>query len=321
MRLWPEARQLDPLPPGLKAYEGSIESRPLLVPSRLVARVRRLHETLLREMRTLLEDPATAEQLAPTVRLPSHPLTIGALRPDFVLDERGQPWICEINARFPVNAFFATAYLSAAMARAYPFRPIPGHERILEALRMPAEAVILKGRERGWDIHQLSLESGCRFSDRPGRVTILELHQDELFSIEGVTINDLRTIWLGHDKRLLGLLSKRMDGIIPTWTVGSAPLRPGPWVLKPNRLGKGEGLIFSHQVSPAEWEERIEGAPREWVVQPFIDSPKLEHQRLVGTSLSMNDEVLGMGIFRAAPGDLVNVAGGGRVLCPMLDET
>jgi len=90
----------------------------------------------------------------------------------------------------------------------------------------------------------------------------------------------------------------------------------GEWVLKPHRSGKGDGILFARDVSAAQWSAALAAAPREWVVQRHVESVMWEGERLVGTLLSRDQESLGLGIFRSAPGRVVNVSGGGRVLFP-----
>jgi len=42
---------------------------------------------------------------------------------------------------------------------------------------------------------------------------------------------------------------------------------------------------------------------------------------VVGTMLCFDDIFFGPGIYRASPGDIVNVAGGGTVLFPVLSHS
>ncbi|KZL80922.1 hypothetical protein CI238_06647 [Colletotrichum incanum] len=119
----------------------------------------------------------------------------------------------------------------------------------------------------------------------------LELHQRELIALDlGILheislrcFNDMRTILLVHDKRMLGIIkqeipnlvarkvlmpaqadvldrgvvdttlpgSKQLDDLIQASMV-SPQLRQG-YILKPIRSGKGEGIVFGEDLGEHEW--------------------------------------------------------------------
>ncbi|RYC89809.1 hypothetical protein BFJ63_vAg7466 [Fusarium oxysporum f. sp. narcissi] len=119
----------------------------------------------------------------------------------------------------------------------------------------------------------------------------LELHQRELLALEPEMLrqislrcfNDMRTILLVHDKRMLGIVRKEIPqlvargvvtavqaealrlGIAETLIPGSKELKdllqvsltsPGlrhGYILKPIRSGKGNGIIFGDDVTAPEW--------------------------------------------------------------------
>ncbi len=344
-------------PAGLSGYRGLVDPRPLLCPPAWVDRVQKLHRLLLRALQGLLSRPrellrhwpVTPEEVRQIEWVSDSPLHLGNLRPDFVIDAHGHPYICEINARFAYNGFLSSGWLDREFSLAYPEF---GQACLVAQLPpLPHSTQIVKGREAGWDIHQLALEGGFPVvqpdqacSDR--ECTVLELHQDELLRFaaleslsQGRLVNDLRSIWIGHDKRLLGILAQPnvtrawlgaeaeslAQAVLPTWALSEAPARVfcsgRDWVLKPNRLGKAEGIVFGSEVSLAHWRHALASAPQDWVVQPYIESLQLEGQSLVGTLLSCDETPLGLGIFRQASGPAVNVSGGGRVLFPMVDES
>jgi hypothetical protein len=124
----------------------------------------------------------------------------------------------------------------------------------------------------------------------------LELHQHELLALPKETLraislrcfNDLRTIFLVHDKRMLGIVREELDslvgrsvlseaqadilrhGIAETFLPGSPEVKellqrsvedPGlrnDYLVKPIRGGKGAGIIFGDEVSAAEWISHLE---------------------------------------------------------------
>ena len=339
---------LDPLPAGLAAYQTCLDARPLLLKSAWVDHLERIQRLLLRALQGLLQQESTADflELEGAVRdqlrqAANCPLRLGCLRPDFLVDSQRRPWICEINARFPVNGFLASAYVADQFTRALPqYLPTCRGEAIRQALKLPAGSFIVKGREPGWDIHQLSREQHAPILDAlpPGATqVVLELHQDELLRLPELPrqayFNDVRSQWLGHDKRLLELLGRPealepwlgdqapvlSAAIVPTRRISQAGDFPRNSLIKPNRSGKGEGLIFGEDLSPDEWLRRLASAPAQWVVQPQLESLRVGSDRLVGCLLSKDQQALGVGIFRASPNRVVNVSGGGRVLFPMID--
>ncbi|TDZ28489.1 hypothetical protein C8035_v007565 [Colletotrichum spinosum] len=123
----------------------------------------------------------------------------------------------------------------------------------------------------------------------------LELHQKELASLDPEMLhqvalrcfNDMRTILLVHDKRMLGIIREEVPrlmerrvltpkqgavlnkGIVETIIPGSqamhdlirdsatAPhLRHG-YILKPIRSGKGDGIVFGDDIGNEEWVSRL----------------------------------------------------------------
>ncbi|KAF7363696.1 Circularly permuted ATP-grasp type 2 [Mycena sanguinolenta] len=124
----------------------------------------------------------------------------------------------------------------------------------------------------------------------------LELHQHELRALSPEIMralsvrcfNDMRTIFLVHDKRMLGIVLQELDnlvrrhgvlsatqaealraGICPTILAGSreaafflqrcrdSPTHKDGYLLKLIRSGKGAGIVFGDEVSAAEWNEKL----------------------------------------------------------------
>ncbi|KZZ90287.1 hypothetical protein AAL_07388 [Moelleriella libera RCEF 2490] len=124
----------------------------------------------------------------------------------------------------------------------------------------------------------------------------LELHQRELAALDAEMLrqislrcfNDMRTVLLVHDKRMLGivrqevprLLSRKVlttmqaealdSGVVETILPGSTELQTliqtcvdSPHVrhglvLKPIRSGKGNGIVFGDDMTAAEWVSRLQ---------------------------------------------------------------
>ncbi|KAJ9316144.1 hypothetical protein C8Q69DRAFT_410191 [Paecilomyces variotii] len=119
----------------------------------------------------------------------------------------------------------------------------------------------------------------------------LELHQRELLAmsfemLQQISLrcfNDMRTVLLVHDKRMLGLVQEELSslvtrnvltpheadaldrGIVPTIIPGSEKLErfisqcqeteslKDQYILKPVRSGKGVGILFGDQLTHEEW--------------------------------------------------------------------
>ncbi|KAI4183018.1 MAG: hypothetical protein L6R41_005649 [Letrouitia leprolyta] len=266
----------------------------------------------------------------------------GSWRPDFLIEgsaSHEEYRICEINARFPFNAYLYTAFSQKALIDMdRPFNPMTAPvvepQRISEALMSlfdPSRPLhLLKGDEAGFDFNMFApfVESitekrprlihvsdlrllPCKSSatgfalyctSRPGRSGVenleriyqvgLELRQDELRSLSAPILrelsrccfNDLRSIFLVHDKRMLGIVLQELEdlvsvrrimtvneadtlrrGIALTIVPGSRTIHAltkmsGIWpglkdefVLKPIRSGKGAGILFGDELSYDEW--------------------------------------------------------------------
>jgi len=306
------------------------------------------------------------------------PYRPGSIRPDFLHAADGREMITEINARFTLNGFFSSMKLNRAVPRLHPeLDSLPGLENLELALRArlgDGRIGILKDSEPGWEIHMLR----ARWGDRcemlaPKELTaghlsrwqsvVLELHQHEL--VGGIpaellgklaghpgALNDLRTILIAHDKRLLSILStdRVLDDyleaddvarlrrhVIPTWVKGEAPEKvrealahPAGWLAKPPRSGKGKGIVVSSLLDPAQWRHTLRELPDDWVLQPYIEQQSFPisvvrdgdlvsvPMLVVGCLPALDENGFGPGVYRAAEGAVVNVAGGGIILAPAL---
>ncbi|KAF4979955.1 hypothetical protein FZEAL_3941 [Fusarium zealandicum] len=286
---------------------------------------------------------------------------LGSWRPDFLIDEDESSEencrITEINARFSFNGFMHVFYGQQFLERSVRAASTglvgaADSEKILEGLfdlfqpKYPLH--LLKGAERGIDIHMFMDAVRRRFGIKPRLITPadlrlfpdprsksgyrlccvvkdqsvaasssnswtfttghgevweeinqvgLELHQRELLALEPEMLrqislrcfNDMRTILLVHDKRMLGLVKQEIPqlvarnvlsppqaaaldiGVVDTILPGSAELkdllhasRVAPqlrhgYILKPIRSGKGDGIVFGDDVCGDEWVSVLEG--------------------------------------------------------------
>eukprot|EP00178_Gracilaria_changii_P016651 TRINITY_DN47951_c0_g1_i1.p1 TRINITY_DN47951_c0_g1~~TRINITY_DN47951_c0_g1_i1.p1 ORF type:complete len:747 (-),score=121.25 TRINITY_DN47951_c0_g1_i1:57-2297(-) len=202
----------------------------------------------------------------------------------------------------------------------------------------------------------------CREAD--GNMTqirscIIELHQDELLSLhddvlealallsyEGHALNDFRTIFLAHDKRMLCLLLSEQCEIdaytrqllkkyvAPTTFIDNASVCRGELkgkslVLKPCLYGKGEGIEMQKNMSDEQFvaltKARIHEAPH--VFQEYVKQRTFElltpdgrktNWKTVGIISSLDGKFYGPGIFRSNEGDRISITGGGIASYPVM---
>ena len=124
----------------------------------------------------------------------------------------------------------------------------------------------------------------------------LELHQHELAALKPEMLrqlslrcfNDMRTVLLVHDKRMLGIVRQEVSNMVARHVLSPAQataLRRGivntilpnspemqsllqssrksahlrhEYILKPIRSGKGHGIVFGEDLGPSEWVAQLE---------------------------------------------------------------
>jgi len=393
-------------------YSSAFNPYPLNIPHPQLDLQGQLHEALSTILPAVVEnyfkddEIQTSLSLAPEIfsslqKLKQAPFRTGSFRPDFLHGLDGIK-ICEINARFPANAYFISHYLNNLVSKLTYLEqsallPIKNPDHVPDTFIRHFDGCrriyIFKQKEKGWDrsFFQYELarhgfkivevftakeqmgvlqEAEKTHADSAGLSGIfLELHQEELTAeVEGgqllaalcrnherfVYLNDPRTIFLLHDKRLLALLCQSKfnrrfladdqadllaSHIVPTWVLGQSPeiaakalQKQQNFVLKPNLHGKGEGIVFGKSVSANLWQVALtKYENRDYILQENIQQEtftlycavkdsqqaELKEMKVVGTLLCFGDQFFGPGIYRASQGDIVNVAGGGTVLIPV----
>lgn len=334
--------------------------------------------------------PPLVELLGRADRQPFRP---GSLRPDFLLDVDGVPRVCEVNARFPTNGFMCSYYTNQVVERLDHLagaraRAVPGLRCTLDALVSrfePGPLVVLRDREGGTEIFllieelarrgieararrpaELRVERG-RILDAAGPVEqfILELERDELLDLPAGlfdalaasprTFNDVRTLILGHDKRMLAVLGEPslvgdlvaeadaellVAHVIPTFNAGDRRVAddlradPADWVLKRNSSGRGVDLLVGAACDPARWRHAVEHEAHDRAAQRFVDQLVLTMPMLaadgelvdravhvVGLLPGFDGRPFGPGLFRASAESVINVAGDRGVLVPTMIAT
>ncbi|MGH9272627.1 MAG: hypothetical protein ACRDZ2_15310 [Ilumatobacteraceae bacterium] len=344
-----------------------------------------LHDPRLQE--TLALPPPFVELLRRAAR---HPYRPGALRPDFLLDVDGVAKVCEVNARFPTNGFLCSYYTNQVVEgldhlAGRPARAVPGLRCTLDALASrfePGPLVVVLDREGGTEIFlmieelarrgieartrtpaELRVERG-RILDATGPVEqfILELERDELLDLpldlfdalaaSPRTFNDVRTLILGHDKRMLAVLGDRsvvtdlvapsdadllVAHVIPTFNAADRRIAddvrtdPARWVLKRNSSGRGVDLLVGAACDPAQWRHAVAHEAHDRAAQHFVEQLVLTMPTLsadgelvdqavhvVGLLPGFDGRPFGPGLFRASAESVINVAGDRGVLVPTM---
>ncbi|KAF5626176.1 multidrug transporter [Fusarium sp. NRRL 52700] len=188
----------------------------------------------------------------------------------------------------------------------------------------------------------------------------LELHQRELLALEPEMLrqislrcfNDMRTILLVHDKRMLGIVRQEIPqlvargvvtpiqaevlrlGVVETLLPGSKELKDllqmsfaSPdlkygYILKPIRSGKGNGIIFGDDVTAPEWTTLLQaltspgGISAELCVVQRLITPR-EYDLVLHASEGMVRYPL-VGTYHVSNGKLLGLgtwrASGGRIV-------
>jgi hypothetical protein len=371
-------------------YDSAFNPYPFAVPRERLAELRALQDALRRALIAVVTHFSSDRRLGEVIRLEAAereivdglsalPYRPGSFRPDFVHGADGRVRVTEINARFPLNGYLSSSVLNRVLPRLHDgVRSLPGlvtlEQRLRERLGERGCVGILRASEPGWDIHFLRAwwhdgsdlvlpETATRAQLERWTSVVLELRQHEIahavppearhaLARHPGLLNDLRTIFVGHDKRLLALFStspvledyleaddvaRLRRHVVPTWVKGLAPgivadAREAArgWIAKPPRSGKGRGILVAHHLSPEAWRTALSTLPDDWILQPYIDQATFpilvrrddrivtQRMKVVGLLPSLDEHSFGPGMYRAADDDIVNVARGGTILIPTL---
>lgn len=308
--------------------------------------------------------------------LPKNIYRPGTYRPDILFDTDDNLKICEIGGRFPLNGYLASGFseligMEHFLKKENKLKKRDEYLRFLTALfdywstpinksSFPRIITVLKGADRPCDIKyyipffkKLGIEvitlSPPEFEANPNIIesaaVINEFNQMEIESLSEHSIeviarsnalNDLRTIFLIHDKRFLAILyddgfqrgfldnSERefLRGyLIPTYTylqedfMEKARHDKDQWLLKHSLLGKSEKVYAGVHCSAAEWEELYSsGSVRDMVLQPYIKQRRVKASigddhfcdYVTGTLLCLDNNFFGAGLFRTSSFEITN---------------
>ncbi|MEM1327396.1 MAG: hypothetical protein AAGI23_15640 [Bacteroidota bacterium] len=300
---------------------------------------------------------------------------IGSYRTDFVIDEQLQFKLIEITCRFAFNGYWLSGFLNllsqdyAGRNQLYVSQPFMTFlEYIYERLK-GKEIVILshKGKSEesrfyqpvlekaGYQVRKIYLEEiENEVAEVNGKVFITELNQEDYFELSDETLrqlaeaevmNDLRTVFLIHDKRFLAVLGdaefraavlakdeiELLDKFyVPTYGQHGAEVQwqeartqKDHWILKHKHLGKSMKVYAGKLLSETEWQQIFESNEvKDLILQPFIKQPhfkgqigeKIYKDFVVGTMLFFDDRYFGLGLFRASSHPITNVIDDRKVM-------
>ncbi len=360
-------RDLQPIA-GLSPDDNLCSRRALLLPDGYRDRMRRLGILIDMAVRAVVARYFIDPRIAAIYALPpaleqilrqaaSKPYNIGWYRPDLIFARDGVARICEIGARYPFNGWM----VSHAWSR--------GHDDFWGDLCAPfpqgSTVALVHGQEPSGEVDYLSAhlqqQAGVGFvavspqglALRDGDLYaqgcqpdqfILQLDRNELLSLppgvlehlleRGNYFNDVRTLILVHDKRVLAVLSDAaiMGDAMPVDLY--AELRPhlifstcarsaaeaegllqqdGDWIAKPSSGGRGIGTLVRSQCSADTWAERVRKDWRHLVFQPylsqldFVDPDYAQPIHMVGMLLCRDNVCYGSGLFRGSDEAVINL--------------
>jgi hypothetical protein len=310
------------------------------------------------------------------------PYKVGMYRPDFVIDKDGQHKICEIGCRYPINGWMLSYYLNLIVKKlAQSVNPNWQHiseqnafvSAILKDLDINKTLFYIhhleKGnepndffnlmRKQGLDVmkistNELEFKNGrLMIGQQTATQFVLEMDREELKNLKpqilkglieaDICINDVRSLILVHDKRVLNVLCNEeiicdyiskeaydflKSFLIPSYTLDTIQKREeliastSNWILKKNSGGKGIGSYIKNECTSEVWKSVINNDWQSYMAQKYIDQEvfEIEHNgkkqriNIVGLLLYYNEQSFGPGIFRGSSDSVINVYSGGYIL-------
>jgi hypothetical protein len=302
----------------------------------------------------------------------------GTMRPDLLFGKYHEIKVCEINARFPLNGMLSSQWVSqASFAHEYSdssCSQLPDNigkiqDEILERFDVTKPLGWVSHSESGTESRfflQKFAELGGLFIEldplelslQDGRVQgqgveieqfILEIDREELCLFDPPVlnhivqqcnyINDVRTLILVHDKRILSILGDRLimqnylqeedlvrlaRHIPETLDLGNQDnykrvlTTPSEWVIKKISGGRGVGMLIGVQCDAVLWRETLENHSEEYMAQSYVpldtfdvirgDSIKPMH--VVGSLPCFDGLSFGLGMYRASSRAGINLGDG-----------
>ena len=298
------------------------------------------------------------------------PYRAGTCRTDFIVDQSNQIRLIETTCRFAMNGYFTSGYFVHNLADRF----LAGHPEIRKtdaytpffdrfmAHFAPFDHVcLLKGADNrndtrfvvpvfekaGIPVHVIpAAEVPARTAEFRGAAVLGELSHDEICALPAETVeaivaadsmNDLRTVFLIHDKRFYALLShpafmnealtpaeieEIRPFLVPTYAKTLSPdIWPQArndktrWILKPFNVGKSIDVFAGPLTDAAEWQALFDsGRADRMVLQEYLPQRTFRgtiggqayQDYAAGTLLFFDEEYFGPGLFRTSSYPVTN---------------
>ncbi|WP_431167268.1 hypothetical protein [Tenacibaculum halocynthiae] len=312
----------------------------------------------------------------------SIPYKVGMYRPDLVFDMSGVPKICEIGCRYPINGWMISYYINEILNELKP-KEVTEWDSIDEQLGfitnlsndfdIKETLYYVHNKEKGTEaylmfneLHKLGftikdvspndfevIEGKLIFEAKEATQFILEMDREELKQLKPSVlkalirskkcINDVRSIILIHDKKVLAALYDEQimrryvnsedynflkKYLIPSYTLDLEIIRDqlinsnANWVLKKSSGGRGLDMFVKNECSSDTWRKIINEKCSEYMVQEYIPQKKfsiendksIEEINIVGMLLAYNENSFGLGVYRGSKQSIINVHSGAYVL-------
>ncbi len=373
-------------------YRSWCHDSPMLVSTERDDELRELHRVLytcceyyVRHYREYLDRvPYSGRVLRILDELKGREFRAGTYRPDYLICEDGSLRLCEITSRFFGNGYFLSFFTEHAgrvfaqeagvtAARSY-------FESMLACFAEMAlgydGVVVLKSADKSDSIklyvpfyRALGLKTTIYEADEVEahpdalrrQMVVSALNQKDLLSFSDDTLlrmadaemrNDLRTIFLLHDKRFFYLFgqddftSRCLTGAetrflrahaAETYVYGrdegiwaDARAHKDGYILKHHCLGKSEQVYAGCLTEPSVWEALFSsGAVKNMILQPFLRqrlfTTEWEGRPLAdyvsGTILTVDDRYFGTGLFRTSTRPVINQTDAHKIAQLITDET
>lgn len=318
----------------------------------------------------------------------SKPYQVGMYRPDFVFDKSGQLKICEIGCRYPINGWMLSYYTRQIFNKLLLINDdnngtlyeqtsfVSSISNDLDSNKKLFYVHDLEGgteayqffdeiNKQGFSVKDISLEELevtdgiLTVNNQIATQFILEIDREELKKLSQEVLlglidsekclNDIRTLILVHDKRILSVLydEKIMFDyvekedydflkhfLIPSYTLDSKKIRnevinsSSNWVLKKNSGGRGIDIYVKNDCTPETWNNVVSKEWKNYMIQEYIDQKifnleqddKIESINIVGLLLFYNAQSFGPGIFRGSSQSVINVHNGGYILPSLISN-
>lgn len=280
------------------------------------------------------------------------------------------PKICEMGARYPLNGWMLTHYSQLVLKQLIsefrlPFsiksQQIDFVDIVKNKFNKDSHITLIHNQEPGTEIYSfLNLLEKDGYSyvqakpqelkkDRSGNLYIngkrsqqfvFEMDRTELLDFDpevlasiiknGVCLNDVRTLILVHDKRVLAVLFNEdimkdyiteqeynvlAKYLIPTYDCDNPEVREmvlnsaDNWIFKKNSGGRGLDMYVKNSMQANELKEFLDNNSSEYMAQKFVNQELYslqEKMHLVGVLLFYNDHFFGSGLYRGGSHKIIN---------------